>query len=56
MRWGEALGLRWSDLDFDAARLCVVQTIIRTRSTATIGEPTSTRCSSAEYVATASNG
>ncbi|MEP6871860.1 MAG: site-specific integrase, partial [Anaerolineaceae bacterium] len=26
MRRGEALGLRWSDLDLDAARLRVVQT------------------------------
>ncbi len=39
MRRGEALGLRWSDLDLDAGRLRVVQTIIQTRSTVTIGEP-----------------
>ena len=39
MRRGEALGLRWSDLDLDAGRLRVVQTIIQTRSVVTIGEP-----------------
>lgn len=39
MRRGEALGLRWSDLDLDAGRLRVVQTIIQTRSIVTIGEP-----------------
>ena len=39
MRRGEALGLRWSDLDLDAARLRVVQTIVQTRSTVSIGEP-----------------
>ena len=39
MRRGEALGLRWSDLDLDAARLRVVQTIIQTRGTVMIGEP-----------------
>ena len=39
MRRGEALGLRWSDLDLDAGRLRVVQTLIQTRSKVTIGEP-----------------
>lgn len=39
MRRGEALGLRWSDLDLDAGRLRVVQTVIQTRSIVTIGEP-----------------
>ena len=39
MRRGEALGLRWSDVDLDAGRLRVVQTIIQTRSKVTIGEP-----------------
>lgn len=39
MQRGEALGLRWSDLDLDAARLRVVQTIIQTRSNVMIGEP-----------------
>jgi len=43
MRRGEALGLRWSDLDLDAARLRVVQTIIQTRSTVMIGEPKTTQ-------------
>jgi integrase len=43
MRRGEALGLRWSDLDLDAARLRVVQTIIQTRSEVTIGEPKTTQ-------------
>ena len=28
MRRGEALGLRWSDLDLDAARLSIVQTVV----------------------------
>ena len=32
MRRGEALGLRWSDVDLDAGRLRVVQTIIQVRS------------------------
>ena len=39
MRRGEALGLRWSDLDLDAARLRVVQTIIQTSGKVMIGEP-----------------
>jgi integrase len=39
MRRGEAVGLRWSDLDLDTGRLRVVQTIIQTRSKVTIGEP-----------------
>ena len=43
MRRGEALGLRWSDLDLDAARLRVVQTIIQTRSMVMIGEPKTTQ-------------
>jgi integrase len=43
MRRGEALGLRWSDLDLDAGRLRVVQTIIQTRSTVMIGEPKTTQ-------------
>ena len=32
MRRGEALGIRWSDVDLDAGRLRVVQTITQTRS------------------------
>ena len=39
MRRGEALGLRWSDLDLDAARLRVVQTVIQTGGKVMIGEP-----------------
>ena len=39
MRRGEAVGLRWSDLDLEAGRLRVVQTIIQTRSKVSIGEP-----------------
>lgn len=43
MRRGEALGLRWSDVDLDADRLHVVQTIIQVRSKVTIGEPKTAR-------------
>jgi integrase len=43
MRRGEALGLRWSDVDLDAGRLRVVQTIIQVRSKVTIGEPKTVR-------------
>ena len=43
MRRGEALGLRWSDVDLDAGRLRVVQTIIQMRSKVTIGEPKTAR-------------
>jgi integrase len=43
MRRGEALGLRWSDVDLDAGRLRVVQTIIQVRSEVTIGEPKTAR-------------
>ena len=43
MRRGEALGLRWSDVDLDAGRLRVVQTIIQVRSKVTIGEPKTAR-------------
>jgi integrase len=39
----EALGLRWSDVDLDAGRLRVVQTIIQVRSKVTIGEPKTAR-------------
>jgi integrase len=39
MRRGEALGLRWKDVDLDKGRLSVVQTITQTRSKVTIGEP-----------------
>jgi integrase len=43
MRRGEAVGLRWSDVDLDAGRLRVVQTIIQVRSKVTIGEPKTAR-------------
>ena len=43
MRRGEALGLRWSDIDLDAGRLRVVQPIIQVRSKVTIGEPKTAR-------------
>lgn len=42
MRRGEALGLRWSDVNLDTGRVRVVQTIIQTRSTVSIGEPKTT--------------
>ncbi len=43
MRRGEALGLRWSDVDLDAGRLRVVQTIISIRDKVSIGEPKTAR-------------
>ena len=43
MRRGEALGLRWSDVDLDAGRLRIVQTIIQVGSKVTIGEPKTAR-------------
>jgi integrase len=42
MRRGEALGLRWKDVDLDHGRLRVVQTITQIRSKVTIGEPKTT--------------
>ena len=39
MRRGEAIGLRWKDVDLDKGRLSVVQTITQTRSKVMIGEP-----------------
>jgi integrase len=39
MRRGEALGLRWKDVDLDKGRLSVVRTITQTRSQVVIGEP-----------------
>ena len=38
-RRGEALGLRWADLDLDKGRARVVQTIVQTRSVVSIGDP-----------------
>jgi integrase len=43
MRRGEALGLLWSDVDLDAARLRVVQTIVQVRSKVAISEPKTMR-------------
>lgn len=43
MRRGEALGLRWSDVDLDAGRLRVVQTLVQVRGKAMIGEPKTVR-------------
>ncbi len=43
MRRGEAIGLRWTDLDLDAGRLRVVQTVIQMRSMVAIGEPKTAR-------------
>ncbi len=39
MRQGELLGLRWSDLELEAARLSVVQTLDRPGSKPLFGEP-----------------
>ena len=43
MRRGEALGLRWSDVDLDAGRARIVQTIIQTSSVVSVGEPKTAR-------------
>ncbi len=43
MRRGEALGLRWADVDLDAGRARIVQTIIQTRSLVSVGEPKTAR-------------
>lgn len=43
MRRGEALGLRWSDVDLDAGRVRIVQTVLRVRSAVSIGEPKTAR-------------
>ena len=39
MRRGEALGLRWRDLNLDKAKLRVVQTVIQTRRHVSLSEP-----------------
>ena len=39
MRRGEVLGLRWRDLDLDAGRLRVVQTLVAPRYVLTVSEP-----------------
>lgn len=43
MRRGEALGLRWSDVDLDAGRARVVQTIVQLRQGVMVGEPKTAR-------------
>ena len=43
MRRGEALGLRWNDVDLATGRIRVVQTVIQIRSTVSIGEPKTAR-------------
>ncbi len=43
MRRGEALGLRWSDVDLDAGRTRIVQTIIQTGNVVSVGEPKTAR-------------
>lgn len=43
MRRGEALGVRWCDLDLETGRLKVVQTIIQIRSEVSVGEPKTAR-------------
>jgi integrase len=39
MRRGEVLGLRWRDVDLDAARLSVRQQLVRSRAAITFGPP-----------------
>ena len=43
MRRGEALGLRWSDLDFDGAELAVANTLTTVGSDVVTGPPKTTR-------------
>jgi integrase len=43
MRRGEALGLRWSDVDLDAGRLSIVQTITTVRDKMVITPPKTAR-------------
>jgi integrase len=43
MRRGEAVGLRWSDVDLDGRRLRVVQTITQTGNVVRVGEPKTSR-------------
>lgn len=43
MRRGEALGLRWADVDLDAGRVRVVQTIVQTGRVVSVGEPKTAR-------------
>jgi len=43
MRRGEALGLRWRDVDFEGGRVSVVQTIIQIGTMVSISEPKTRR-------------
>lgn len=43
MRRGEALGLRWHDVDFEGGRVSVVQTIIQIGTAVSISEPKTRR-------------
>lgn len=43
LRRGEALGLRWSDLDLDAGRVSIVQTVIQIRAAVSISRPKTSR-------------
>ncbi len=43
MRRGEAVGLRWSDVDLDSRRVRIVQTITSTGGVAQVGEPKTSR-------------
>jgi integrase len=39
MRRGEALGLRWSDVDFDSSQLAIVQTVSTVNGKVVVGQP-----------------
>ena len=39
MRRGEALGLRWSDVDFDSSQIAIVQTVSTVNSKVVVGQP-----------------
>ena len=39
MRRGEALGLRWGDIDFDASQIAIVQTVSTIDSKIVVGQP-----------------
>lgn len=39
MRRGEALGLRWGDVDFDSSQLAIVQTVSTVDSKVVVGQP-----------------
>jgi integrase len=43
LRRAEALGLRWSDLDLDAGRASIRQTVIAVKHTAMLGTPTTAK-------------